>query len=77
MVKFNRSSKSTKAIGGLVVASVIGIVGLIYSQSPQLIEIVKNAYTRIGLVWLVVAVLGILVAGIVAIRITLRRKRGR
>jgi hypothetical protein len=65
-----------EAIGGLVVALVLGAMGLIYSQSPRLIEIVKNTYTRIGPIWLVMIVLGILVAGIVGIRISLR-KRGK
>jgi nucleoside phosphorylase len=65
-----------EAIGGLVVALVVGLMGLIYSQYPLLIKIVKNSYARIGPVWLGLIVLGILVAGISSIRITLRRKRG-
>lgn len=65
-----------EAIGGLVVALVLGILGLIYAQYPLLIETVKSPYAQIGSVWLVLIMLSILVAGTIAIQITLRRKGG-
>jgi hypothetical protein len=66
-----------ETIGGLIVAVVLGLVGLIYSQFPQLIEIAKSIYARIGLTWLVLAILGFLAVGITVTRVTLRRKRGK
>lgn len=64
-------------IGGLAVVVIVGIAGLIYTQFPLLAEIVKSVYAYLSPIWLVLATLGILAAGIAALRVTLRRKRGK
>jgi hypothetical protein len=64
-------------IGGLVVVVIVGIAGLIYTQFPLLVEIAKSIYVHLSPTWLVLATLGILAAGTAAIRIALRRKRGK
>jgi len=66
-----------ETIGALIAAVVVGTAGFIYAKSSLFIGVAKNIYDRVGPAWLVMATLAILIAGIAAIRLALKRKRGK
>jgi hypothetical protein len=67
-----------EAIGGLIVAIIIGIVAFINAQHTLLVQYAQGFYARIGPVWLVFILVAILVAGIAVSGFTwMRRKRGK